>query len=518
MLQPGRQTPGRADDEPTAMLQPGSQAPGRADDEPTAMLQPGRQAPGRADDEPTAMLWLGDAASGAVGKPRGYAAAETIWLDVPGLGDGRTSRTDSPGTAEPAVVAVGVGTVGGATVTLAEAAQRPMILGQTTIAVPLGGSAGSITSDIRQALDPLATIVKMVQTRAVGLPVERDHEVPHRIWVRPRFTTPMYERLRALSAEYLVPGIGEVPDNTLGLLLSNREFIESFLAGLNNELGRELIWREYPARPSATWCQQFFDSGPGGPADIKVIGAWNGEEGLGANRPEGTAQADLVLLIKGALPRRYPDLRVYAVEAEWVAGKRRELVGGGVRLPVFSGQLQRDAHFYGFALTQQAARGSTVEPQHPGWFFVLEERPRAPRFGLDAPRPQFRGIAPTRWPDLSWAHLVEAEAALPSFVDVSGPQWMLDAGAQRGNGGPDTWGEDSAAMARITLQRPIRMLTHADSMLPPPSGWQGPPLGGLGDVLGGGNPTHGSPPGGPPAGGPFPNGLPTHGTIGGRPR
>jgi hypothetical protein len=32
------------------------------------------------------------------------------------------------------------------------------------------------------------------------------------------------------------------------------------------------------------------------------------------------------------------------------------------------------------------------------------------------------------------------------------------------------WGSSAAAMARITLQRPVRMLVHASAMLPPMEG------------------------------------------------
>jgi hypothetical protein len=172
-----------------------------------------------------------------------------------------------------------------------------------------------------------------------------------------------------------------------------------------------------------------------------------------------------VLLIKGALPRRYPDLRIYAVEATWQDGVRREKEDGEVKPPVFAGLLQRDTFFYGFELETAQARGSTVPPDHPGYFFVLEQRPFGARFGLDVARPAARGRAPAMWSNLSWANLVAAEDDLPDFVDVTGPDWLRGVELD-GNGGMDTWGTDSAHMGRITLQRPVRMLVHADSMLP----------------------------------------------------
>jgi hypothetical protein len=325
----------------------------------------------------------------------------------------------------------------------------------------------------------------MVDTRVLGLSADRDHDAPPRVRANPEFTTPMSERLIALSVEYLVPGIGTIPDDTLGLLEINRPFIEAFLAGFNHELGREFLWREYPARPSATWARQFWDTGPGGPADIVPIAGWSAAAPLGDHEPEEAGAASLVLLLKGALPRRYPDLRVYVVEAEWTTDdegndKRREKGGGQVRTPVLAGRLERDTFFWGFELTEIEARGNTDPNAHrPGWFFVLEEKPGATRFGLDAPKAGLRGKAPNRWSNLSWSHLApEGDDPLPTFVDATEPAWLADGVEREGNGGKDAWGENAAAMARITLQRPVRMLVHADSMLPPgpslPGGWPPP--------------------------------------------
>jgi hypothetical protein len=330
-------------------------------------------------------------------------------------------------------------------------------------------SIGSLEDDVRRALDPPAVVVAMVDARVRGLPVDRDHPVPARTFVRPRFTMPTYERLRALSVEYLVPGVGDVPEDTLGLLEPNQAFIEAFMAGVNHEMAREFLWREYPARLDGTWFQRFWDTGRGGGNDIAVIRGWDRASGLGSNRPDDVPGAGLVLLLKGLLPRRYPDLRVYATQATWVDGARREHIDAGAdtQLPLFSGRLAPGVYFYGFDLTEEQARGSTDEDdEEPGYFFVLEEQPWAARFGLDQPKQLHREQPPREWSDLSWAHLAAEKGPLPTFVDVDGPAWLV--GVERtGNGGRDMWGDDAAAMARITLQRPVRMLVHADSMLPP---------------------------------------------------
>jgi hypothetical protein len=330
--------------------------------------------------------------------------------------------------------------------------------------------AGSLAAGVRAGLDPAGTLRAMVDAGVLGLDPDRDHDVPPRARLDPAFTTPMGERLVALSVEYLIPGIGEVPDDTLGLLEVNRPFVEAYLAGLNHELGREFLWREYPATPGATWARHFWDSGPGGPADIQPVGRWAGNTTLGGHQPPDLPAADLVLLCKGALLRRYPDLRVYAVEADWTArGTRVEKAGGRVAAPLLSAALAPDTRVWGFALTEAEARGSTDQAAgRPGWFLVLEQRPGAPRFGLDAPTAGARGTPPARWSDLSWSHLAaEGDDPLPAFADPSGPPWLADGVARPGNGGRDVWGDDAAAMARITVQRPVRMLVHADSMLPP---------------------------------------------------
>ncbi len=325
----------------------------------------------------------------------------------------------------------------------------------------------SLETALRRSLDPRSTIAAMLTARVDGLDAERDHQAPARLTARPQFTTPMYSRLVELNPEYLVPGIGAVPTDTVALLEVHRPFIEAFFGGLNHEMGREFVWREYPARLDATWFQQFWNSFDGA-ADILPIGAWDQDAGLGANPPLTTTPASLVLLVTGTLLRRYPDTKVYAVEAEWVDHGRFEMPDGDVRLPVFSGNLGPSTRFFGFDLDQTTARGSTIEPQRAGYYFVLEEQPHAPRFGLDPARASHRGKAPNAWSSMSWAHLAPiGDDPLPDFVHLDAAPWLT--GVEReGNGGPDVWAQDAAAMARITLQRPVRMLVHADSMLPAP--------------------------------------------------
>ena len=49
----------------------------------------------------------------------------------------------------------------------------------------------------------------------------------------PEFPQPMYEALRDLSQDFLFPGLELVLPNTVTLLETNPEFVESFLVRLN---------------------------------------------------------------------------------------------------------------------------------------------------------------------------------------------------------------------------------------------------------------------------------------------
>lgn len=75
----------------------------------------------------------------------------------------------------------------------------------------------------------------------------------------PEFPKPLYEELRSLGDQYILPGVEKIPQNTIGLLEVNQRFIEAFLCGCNHEMSKELLWREYPASLGGTYFRQFWD-------------------------------------------------------------------------------------------------------------------------------------------------------------------------------------------------------------------------------------------------------------------
>ena len=66
------------------------------------------------------------------------------------------------------------------------------------------------------------------------------------VMAHPEFPEAVYEYLLQLSKNYILPNIDKIPNNSITLLQNNQSFIESSMAGLNHEMARELLWREYP--------------------------------------------------------------------------------------------------------------------------------------------------------------------------------------------------------------------------------------------------------------------------------
>ena len=271
------------------------------------------------------------------------------------------------------------------------------------------------------------------------------------------FPQPMYEALRDISQDLLLPGLEKIPPNTVTLLETNPEFVESYLIGLNHEMGREFLWREFPVDQGSTYFRQFWDvraqitSTQSSSKDIPPVGEWQPENSLGANFKGSSSEGNLVLLIRGELLRRYPTAVIYAVRAVWTQNNTRKDLGQDERYPRFQGTLKPDVTFLGFNLTEAEARGGDGDA---GWFFVIQQQPTEPRFGLDvtSSKPTL-----TSWNDLSWEHIKTRPGG---YINVK--RTTAKAKESRGL----SWGSNSAHMAAITLQRPVRIAIHADKLLP----------------------------------------------------
>ena len=287
----------------------------------------------------------------------------------------------------------------------------------------------------------------------------------------PTFPQPMYEPMRDYFPDMLLPGMDLVPVNTIALLKTSPELIEAYMVGLNHEMSRELLWRGFPTDQRGTYFRQFWDAGGEQPPtteaereirrDITPIASWAADSRLGTHGARGSAVGQMVLLVRGDLLRRYPRAIVYALESIWSAdGTSREL-GTMERYPIFRATQSPDVTMLGFPLTEEQVRGADTSANggHAGWFFVLQEQPTEPRFGMDVAKTY--GGTPQHWSDLTWGHLAPDEAGLKQIVYVPIDGLLKNVVVDQ-----IPWGKNSAHMASITRQPPFRVAVHARTWLP----------------------------------------------------
>lgn len=362
-----------------------------------------------------------------------------------------------------------------------------------------------LRANIYQNLQPGRTLVDRTRQRlhlseslAQRFEIEAHGDPLDPIMWAPEFPQPMYEPLRDISHELLLPGVEKIPQNTLGILKTNRRFVESYLLGLNHEFASELLWREYPTDQRGSYFRQFWDvseriTGEEVPEDLKDVRQLHRwfRNALGNNTPEGAAIIDsTVLIVRGDLLKRYPGAVIYAIDdvsvdcngGESVPGlkeylkcyqrdgdgnilrdgegkplideaKVEQTLEGVQRIyPIFRVTLPPDLTFFGFPFVPEEARDK---------FFILEERVGEVRFGMDTPNGD---DAFSNWDDLSWDHFGYGVSSDTEnygvYLDVP-PDVLL----------PDTnkaeWNSASAAKrAWITMQKPVRIAVHGSQMLP----------------------------------------------------
>ena len=347
-------------------------------------------------------------------------------------------------------------------------------IGTSKPADPRLPSKEKLRGTVLKELDPQLKIPE-VATEVTGIPNLHQREDPvEEVMASPSFAEATYELLAELNQEYFLPGVGDIPRDSVGVLQTNPTFVEAFMAGLNHEFARELQWRRYPTDKRGTYFRRFWDrrgnpkadsSNPEQMADIEPMHTWD-QNDLGDNSPrDGNAQ--VVLLIRCELLRRYPNTDIFVAKAVEDDGDRvpalpdthvtREDAGDDVKFHEFRGTLEPDVTFFGFDLSPEEAlydpyhkseKGEPDDHADEGWFFVLQEPPAETRFGMDVGTEEDVGSTPLgithgpngnteqttesefdasgaehSWSGLSWAHLVEEDGTAPedvTYVDVDG--------------------------------------------------------------------------------------------------
>jgi hypothetical protein len=286
-------------------------------------------------------------------------------------------------------------------------AQDPVL---TPVALP------ALAEGVTRAFDPTVTVppvLERVWDAIGGADRSRPMAPPEPCGGLDR---PVWNDVRRAFAEWLLPGAGEIGDNRVVPLVTNPEFIDAFLCGLNTQLLAELRWRNIRVATGCTPLRRFwdrFETVAGTRADdIVGLAAWTAVSSLGdpTHRPGGASGRDFVVAGRGQLFLRYPATTVFMQSATHdgtVAFDRDPPPGAPRIMPGFQGRLGADIVFFGFP-------GLDPEQARSHWL-VFEEPPAGYRFAND------RGTGATTGHD--WA---AAALAPPVRVLIAGEQLLTN--------------------------------------------------------------------------------------------
>ena len=340
-------------------------------------------------------------------------------------------------------------------------------------------SLATVRAKISTALEPRTTAIASMHDRLYLGPIAfQPHEDPiEPIMAAPEFPAPMYKPLRAISQDWILPGIAAVVPNSAALAVTNQKFIEGYMVGRNHEMSRTLLFNEYPTDMRGTYFRQFWDSSgyfgdPGGAddfKDIQPIHAWKKQSNLGEHTSRRPPTDHIVLLIRGEVLLRYPNTIVYAAKAVREGSKHilpDPLNASNSKPHIFHGELDPDIRFFGFELTEEQAKNEDGN----GWFFVLQQHPDEPHFGFEPGSGQ--NVVAKTFKTLTWSDVLPqvALAAAPRYLDLTTSSAAVQqVVAAQGIGGAQftvAAGATAASFAKIALIHPVRVAYHAASMLP----------------------------------------------------
>ena len=195
----------------------------------------------------------------------------------------------------------------------------------------------------------------------------------------PFFPEPTQYYLRMIDTDFVLPGGNALPDDSVSLFLNNEIFEEAYLCGMNTEMGRELLWREYPTDQRGSYFRKFWDADTSVEDirsdhffDIKPVHTWEGP--LGSNHPEDKTGL-LIFAIKGRLMRVYPSTKVRLRPAVCdSAGTLSINLAGQPVEPVMESFLQEDIFLVGFKKDFRTVLGNPAKsPADYGYFLCFEE-------------------------------------------------------------------------------------------------------------------------------------------------
>ena len=274
-----------------------------------------------------------------------------------------------------------------------------------------------------------------------------------RVMAFPRLLFPLSRKLESLAPDVFLPGVGVLPSDFIMAVKTNPRFVEALMIGANHEMGREMLWQGLPTDQRGTPFQRFWQR-LDGKNDIECIHQWNALP-LGA-QPGSTEM--LVLLVRGQLIERFPNLSIYAYKivgtenrpggaSPPVPNDNGEMDPHKQIVPVMQGHLLKDITYIGFPI----APGDISK-----YFFIVEEHMTEPRFGFD--ERVGAGQNSNNWQDVDWDDIQVANGsyfgltALRKGQPAKGPRWV---------------DPHAATVADAVLQRPFRGYWRGDALKTP---------------------------------------------------
>jgi hypothetical protein len=253
----------------------------------------------------------------------------------------------------------------------------------------------------------------------------------------------MYEPLHRYDREWMVPGLGLIKQPDMATLLeTNNRFIEAYLVGLNHEMARELLWREFPTDQRGTYFSSFWTGASELVADMHEP-AWR--DGKLGSHVDPALDGQLVFLVRGDLVRRYPGVVAHAAREAGSADGIPIFEAASPVRTLFHVHLPPNVLLVGFAMKKER-----IATPGERWWFTLSENPTEPRFGLD----------PARAEPLSRDSLVWTDFGLGNpggFLDATRHTNISFEGS--------TWGASSAEVAYLLFQLPARAAFLARTMV-----------------------------------------------------
>lgn len=271
------------------------------------------------------------------------------------------------------------------------------------------------------------------------------------------FPESMYAALAARDPNLILPSLERIQPDSVTVMEPNTAFIESYLIGLNHEMAREFLWREFPANLDDTFFRQFWEvrNNPAATVqperfkDVLPVRQWPAGSPLGApsHKPAGVASGISVIVIRGELLRKYPNTLVFIQKATFKPGKQNKgrVPGTEMKMPIFTGQIAPDYALLGFDVSPAALKGDKNDPKNPGWFFGLKERIGEAHFGLDLAA-EGGDPAWTLLPEVAENQCIDVETAhfkkLPGFSSAQADR-----------------------IAALLFQKPFLLLVHASQLI-----------------------------------------------------